>query len=340
MTREEWRQVDAAAMDALRRRFGGRCVKCGARNSGRRWARGKVRPLEFAHVKPTGLCGQGRGLRNRYFDILKKPRLLRAALRELSPKARLDRVAARGRCRRLSRRPGAGARGAQRVSLTHPRRRSSSPRYSRDLLELWSDYYRQDRRLRAVMASGRASFLGVDVRRRRRALHCVCARRLRCCARGERAHALGARHVLGGLVNRAHLREQLELGRIAAAAGEGQPLLITEPPCSSCAHPRRFLLVRTARGLLCGPCWRRAGMPGPPVAAETLEEQAPARPRCGPGCTAGAATKGTTSARGAREKREVDAAGVPRVSVPRGGPRAARRIRAGAPRVRVRGRGG
>lgn len=30
-------------------------------------------PLEFAHIKPTGLCGRGRGLRNRYFDILRNP---------------------------------------------------------------------------------------------------------------------------------------------------------------------------------------------------------------------------------------------------------------------------
>jgi hypothetical protein len=30
--------------------------------------------LEFAHVEPTGLCGRGRGIQGRFFDILKYPR--------------------------------------------------------------------------------------------------------------------------------------------------------------------------------------------------------------------------------------------------------------------------
>lgn len=47
-------------MDELRAEFGGRCV------DGPAGCRG---PLEFAHVKPTGMCGRGRGLIGRYHDI-------------------------------------------------------------------------------------------------------------------------------------------------------------------------------------------------------------------------------------------------------------------------------
>jgi hypothetical protein len=50
------------AMDRLREWFGGRCVDCGS-----------TRRLEFAHVKPTGLCSRGRGKADRYHDIRKNP---------------------------------------------------------------------------------------------------------------------------------------------------------------------------------------------------------------------------------------------------------------------------
>lgn len=62
MTRLEWLLVSQDTLDALRARYGGRCADCGAGAK-----------LEFAHVSPTGLCGPGRGLRTRYFDILKNP---------------------------------------------------------------------------------------------------------------------------------------------------------------------------------------------------------------------------------------------------------------------------
>lgn len=38
------------------------CVSCG-----------QTRKLEMAHVKPTGLCGEGRGYERRYLDALKHP---------------------------------------------------------------------------------------------------------------------------------------------------------------------------------------------------------------------------------------------------------------------------
>jgi len=41
----------------------GRCQKCGELND----------VLEFAHVQPTGLSGMGRGLTERYLDVLKNP---------------------------------------------------------------------------------------------------------------------------------------------------------------------------------------------------------------------------------------------------------------------------
>jgi hypothetical protein len=78
MTREEllrvrWRDVSAHHMDELRKLYGGRCQRpgCGARSS--RQGRRRLGPLEFAHVKPTGLCGRGRGLQHRFFDILRNP---------------------------------------------------------------------------------------------------------------------------------------------------------------------------------------------------------------------------------------------------------------------------
>lgn len=54
-------------MDGLRAEFGGKCRECGAKSSG------KDLPLEFAHVKPTGCVGRGRGQRVRYWDIKKNP---------------------------------------------------------------------------------------------------------------------------------------------------------------------------------------------------------------------------------------------------------------------------
>lgn len=49
-------------LDALRAQFGGRCVDCGTRKR-----------LEFAHIKPTGLMGRGRGMPDRYHDIKRNP---------------------------------------------------------------------------------------------------------------------------------------------------------------------------------------------------------------------------------------------------------------------------
>lgn len=44
--------------------FGTRCQKCGREES-----EGVV--LQFAHVRPTGLSGPGRGFTHRYLDILR-----------------------------------------------------------------------------------------------------------------------------------------------------------------------------------------------------------------------------------------------------------------------------
>lgn len=68
-----WELIGAFHMDALRALFGGRCKRCDARDSGQAYWNGPRKPLEFAHVKPTGLCGQGRGLRTRFRDILRNP---------------------------------------------------------------------------------------------------------------------------------------------------------------------------------------------------------------------------------------------------------------------------
>lgn len=46
----------------LRKSFGGKCVVCKT-----------VEKLEFAHVKPTSLSSDGRGLKNRYYDIKNHP---------------------------------------------------------------------------------------------------------------------------------------------------------------------------------------------------------------------------------------------------------------------------
>jgi len=46
----------------LRQAFGGKCVVCG-----------QLYSLEFAHLKETGLDGEGRGQRKRYYDIKNHP---------------------------------------------------------------------------------------------------------------------------------------------------------------------------------------------------------------------------------------------------------------------------
>lgn len=67
-----WSAVKGSiSMDELRRIFGGRCQRCNTKRS--RLARGRTAPLQFAHIKPTGLSGRGRGLRHRYFDIVRNP---------------------------------------------------------------------------------------------------------------------------------------------------------------------------------------------------------------------------------------------------------------------------
>lgn len=54
----------AGAMEVLRQEWGGRCVECNA-----------TEDLEFAHLpgKPTGVCGRGRGLPQRYHDVRANP---------------------------------------------------------------------------------------------------------------------------------------------------------------------------------------------------------------------------------------------------------------------------
>lgn len=49
-----------------RKLFGSRCKSCGA-----------TRKLHYAHVRPTGLRGCGRGLTNRYLDVLRHPECYR-----------------------------------------------------------------------------------------------------------------------------------------------------------------------------------------------------------------------------------------------------------------------
>lgn len=50
----------------LVQQFGGRCEECGVEEG-----------LEFAHVEPTGLNGEGRGRAKRIFDVKKNPRSYR-----------------------------------------------------------------------------------------------------------------------------------------------------------------------------------------------------------------------------------------------------------------------
>jgi 5-methylcytosine-specific restriction endonuclease McrA len=53
-----WRRVRARLIEER----GGRCERCGST-----WA------LEFAHVKPTGLSGRGRGYTQRVIDVRDHP---------------------------------------------------------------------------------------------------------------------------------------------------------------------------------------------------------------------------------------------------------------------------
>lgn len=49
-------------IDELKKRFGGKCFNCGSTVN-----------LQFAHVKDTCLNGEGRGRKERYYDIIKNP---------------------------------------------------------------------------------------------------------------------------------------------------------------------------------------------------------------------------------------------------------------------------
>jgi hypothetical protein len=80
----------------LRIEWGNRCQKCGAS--------GDVKKLEFAHVKPTGLCGQGRGSVHRYYDIKRNPECYRLLCRQPCHKQFDDDMWARKR-RELDGRP-------------------------------------------------------------------------------------------------------------------------------------------------------------------------------------------------------------------------------------------
>lgn len=48
--------------DELKRIYGKKCMICGLTEN-----------LEFAHVRETGLSGQGRGKSHRYYDIVNNP---------------------------------------------------------------------------------------------------------------------------------------------------------------------------------------------------------------------------------------------------------------------------
>jgi hypothetical protein len=67
---KEWRRLNPnheahyyyRMFQLLREAFGGKCIICE-----RTWS------LEFAHIKPTKLNGEGRGLRKRFYDIVNHP---------------------------------------------------------------------------------------------------------------------------------------------------------------------------------------------------------------------------------------------------------------------------
>ena len=69
----------------LREARGGKCQDCGAvdgeyrkiligkTRTGKDKYKSELVQLEFAHIKPTGLNGKGRGQTARYYDIVNKP---------------------------------------------------------------------------------------------------------------------------------------------------------------------------------------------------------------------------------------------------------------------------
>lgn len=61
-SRGSWRQRVAL----LRQERRERCEECGARHANKR-------PLQFAHIRPTGLNGRGRGQTQRFMDIMRNP---------------------------------------------------------------------------------------------------------------------------------------------------------------------------------------------------------------------------------------------------------------------------
>ena len=63
--RGSWRQ----RVQQLRDERGNKCESC---EEPERWTKGKCN-LQFAHVKPTGLNGVGRGQTQRYLDIKRNP---------------------------------------------------------------------------------------------------------------------------------------------------------------------------------------------------------------------------------------------------------------------------
>jgi hypothetical protein len=52
---------------------GNRCEVCGGDGRIPRGRRRRLTPLEFAHVKETGLSGRGRGMRLRVLDVERHP---------------------------------------------------------------------------------------------------------------------------------------------------------------------------------------------------------------------------------------------------------------------------
>jgi len=63
----EWYQV---ARENLISKRGGKCQTCGSTDR-----------LEFAHLRPTGLNGMGRGFNRRVLDVLRHPRSYRLLCR-------------------------------------------------------------------------------------------------------------------------------------------------------------------------------------------------------------------------------------------------------------------
>ena len=70
-TGNKWYQ---AKIIELREMRGNKCEYCQAELSHSYSKHGKIIPsLQFAHIEPTGLCGEGRGQNNRVRDIAKNP---------------------------------------------------------------------------------------------------------------------------------------------------------------------------------------------------------------------------------------------------------------------------